>query len=273
MRNQFVRPVVWLVLSGTLVACSESPVALPDSVDADAAVGSLLAQLDAGGGASAASVASGGSTANPSDTSKKSDPKACVFNATTKYFVCPAQTMPNGMNVSSSFQLLDAAGEPKSKFDTLVVALRRVTDMTGTLTQPMQTPNGAVNATQTMASHDTMVIAGIRTNAPVQNGSGTMSNTIQPEGLPSVSVTVTKTVAGLKIDPTPTGPKYPIAGTITSVVSSKQGTGPEFTTTQVTTYDGTSIAKTVITLPNNLGSRTCTYDMTKKDPPVCTNSP
>ena len=271
MKNPFVRSLVATLAFSVIVPACDNSTAPPDEGEvADAVVGALMSNLDAGAGAGAASVASGGSTAAPSDTTKRTqDSKACPLNAATGYFVCAPVTLPNGMTANSSFQLLDAADAPRTKYDSLVVKLRRISSMTGTLTQPIQTPNGPVNATQTIAQHVTVVLTGFRANAPEQNGTGRMTNTIVPEGLPTGNVTVAKTVAGLRIDPSPTGPKYPIAGTITSVVTSQQGTGPAFTSTQVTTYNGSAIATTVIT-PQNGPVRTCTYDMTKKEPPVCT---
>ena len=41
------------------------------------------------------------------------------------------------------------------------------------------------------------------------------------------------------------------------------------TTTQVTTYDGTKIAKLVITTQQGQVLRTCTWDMTTTNPPTC----
>jgi len=273
VKNQFIRTGLTSIAVGVaLLACSESPTSLPDNGVDDAMVGSLMSQLAAGGSATASSVASGGSTAAPSDTTSR-DPRACLYNTTTKFFVCPARTLPNGMTDSTSFQLLDAANNPLPRFDTLVVAFRRVSRLNGTLNQPIQTQNGPVAATQSITQNDDMTITGFRTNTPEQNGTGTMTNTIVPVGMPTGTVSVSKTVAGLKFDPSPTGPRYPTAGTITAQITNQQGSGPQFTSTQVTTYDGTSIAKTVITTPNG-PTRTCTYDMAANPPvpPTCTTS-
>ena len=85
-------------------------------------------------------------------------------------------------------------------------------------------------------------------------------------------MSATVTFAHMIMPDPKSGKAYPLGGTITSVITSKSGTDPTVTTNQVTTYDGTAIAKTVITLPNG-ATRTCTYDMSKPpgaSPPSCT---
>jgi hypothetical protein len=99
-----------------------------------------------------------------------------------------------------------------------------------------------------------------------------MSNTIVPEGMPTAVMSATTEFKDIEF-PTDTTKRWPAGGTITATIKSTTGTQPEVTTTQVTTYDGTSIAKTVITLPNGT-KRTCTYDMSKppgESPPTCVN--
>jgi hypothetical protein len=77
-----------------------------------------------------------------------------------------------------------------------------------------------------------------------------MSNPIVPQGLPTATMTATVALAHMTFPKTMTEASYPLGGTITSVITSKTGDEPTVTTSQVTTYDGTAIAKTVITLPN-----------------------
>jgi hypothetical protein len=248
--------------------CSAGEVTVPK---ADApTVSSLLTQLEAGQSAGSASLASSGTSTAPVAPATNQDPNACVYDATDKRFNCPRRTMPNGMTMDMYFQLLDGAGAPQAAFDTATTAaIRRVSDRAGTLNQPLMTQNGPVPAVQTITEHLDMTLSGIRTGNPVHNGTGTMTNALVPTGLPSANITATQTFTGIVIDPAPSAPKYPKAGSIGATVVSTTGSQPQVTTTQVTTYDGTKVAKTVITLPNG-GTRTCTYDMTSQAPPVCT---
>jgi hypothetical protein len=196
------------------------------------------------------------------------DAAQCTFEAEAVRFVCPPFTAANGLVTTSYFQLLDAASVPMAKFDTaLTVAIRRVTQKTGFVSNPLITQTGPVPAVDTTKNNDDLVLSGIKTTVRRLNGTGTMAVVIVPEGQPVVHITATTTTADLSFTPTP--PKYPLTGKVTAVVSSIRGTDPQTTTSQVTTYDGSKIAKLVITLLNG-STRTCTWDMTANVPPVCT---
>jgi hypothetical protein len=264
-----------------MFACSENALDPGDGPgDAAADVTSLLAQMDAGTAAASSSMSSGGTSTPPPDTGKQ-NASACVYDTPLQGFKCPTKVMPNGMKYDMFFQLLDASHQPQQMFDTATTkAIRRVTDRSGTMNQPLMTQNGPVPATQEIVGHEDMTLSGIRTNAPEQSGTGTMSNKLVPEGMPSADINSTQTFSKIVFPPPPAVPPapgsqptpvYPKSGSITSVITSKTGSQPSVTTTQVTTYDGTPIAKTVITLPNGM-TRTCTYDMSAKtpSPPNCT---
>jgi hypothetical protein len=270
-----VPAIAYLAACAAMFACSENSL-VPDPgdpIDPDAKVTSLLSQLDAGSNAAASSMSSGGTAGAPAPTGSQ-DSKACTYSAETKRTTCPTKTMPNGMTHDLYFQLLDAQGNAQETFDTATtVGIRRVADRSGTLNQPLMTQTGPVNSTQQMTVHEDMVLSGLKTATPMQNGTGTMRNVIDRSDRPPPgdTVEVTQTFTNIFIDPAPTGPKYPKGGTITATVVNKMGNGSKTTTTQVTTYDGSTIAKTVIT-PAAPGAqtRTCTYDMTKQAPPTCT---
>jgi hypothetical protein len=197
----------------------------------------------------------------------------CQIDLASETFKCPTRTLPNGLKMTGYFQLPDVSNHPQFQYDSATTnAIRMVTDVSGTISQPLITQTGPVPATQTIANHDEITLSGLRTGTREHNGTGTMSNTIAPQGLPTATMTATVAFAHMTFPKTVTEASYPLGGTITSVITSKTGDLPTVTTNQVTTYDGTAIAKTVITLPNG-STRTCTYDMSKPpgtSPPSCT---
>lgn len=281
-RSIAIPAAAYLAVCAAMFACAESAVDPGETEDTAADVSALLSQMDAGSAAASSSASSGGTSgaSAPPDTAKK-NANACLWDAALKGFKCPTRIMPNGMKHDMYFQLLDAGNQPQEKFDTAIVkAIRRVSDRSGTTNNPLMTQNGPVPATQEVAAHEDMTMTGIRTDAPEQNGTGTTTTKLVPEGMPSADISAQQTFSKIVFPPpppppqpgqAPPGPMYPKSGTITSVITSKTGTQPSVTTTQVTTYDGTSIAKTVITMPNGQ-TRTCTYDMSAKtpSPPNCT---
>ena len=85
--------------------------------------------------------------------------------------------------------------------------------------------------------------------------------------------TMTEGFAFVPPPPPPEKPtvRYPISGKVTATVTSQRADMPQAgsTTTQVTTYDGSKIAKLVISLANGTILKTCTWDMTASGPPIC----
>jgi hypothetical protein len=233
--------------------------------------------LSAGGvpGASAAPLSSAALTSLSPAALRSSAPDTanaalCVFDDATKRFNCPSRTQPNGLVTTMYFQLLDSAGTPQTDFDTLTTkGVRRVTDQKGVVSSPLITQSGPIPAVDTTNNHNDLVLS----LGPLHklNGTGLMSVVIVPEGRDVAHITAPTTTTNLQF-PHDTTTHFPIAGQITATVTSITGTQPSVTTTQVTTYDGTSIAKLVITLPGG-GKRTCTYDMTAPNVPATCTGP
>jgi hypothetical protein len=140
---------------------------------------------------------------------------------------------------------------------TVVVAVRRVTTKTGWQSQPG--PNNTTTI-DTIANSDDMILTNLKATNHTLNGTGTISAVIVPAVNPVGHSTATTTTKDLVLAKTGTS-FYPIAGTVTAIVTSQTTGFPPNTTTQVTTYDGTKIATLTITLPNQK-KVVCTWDMT-----------
>jgi hypothetical protein len=215
-------------------------------------------------------------TAPPPDAAK------CTFDDVNVRHVCPAFTQANGIVIRSWFQFLDAANKPQKDPDTATtVAIRRFVSKTGFMTTQF-TPQGGptVPAVDTMNNSDTLTLTGLK--GPPEgrklNGKGTMSVVIVPQGQPVGHMSATTTTENFAFIPPPPPPatptvRYPISGKVTAVVTSYREDKPTqgSTTTQVTTYDGSKIAKLVITAATGQLLRTCTWDMTLQNVlPTCT---
>jgi hypothetical protein len=296
-----LRHVICAMTGATLIACGgDSPgvtdpgiikkdtTATPAPPSKTAQINALLTEiingqsaagqsLSAGGvpGASAAPLSSAAlaSLSSPPALLSSTDTAnaaACTFDAETKRFNCPSRAQPNGLVTTMYFQLLDSAGTPQTEFDTLTTkGIRRVTDQKGVVSSPLITQTGPIPAVDTTNNHNDLVLS----LGPLHklNGTGLMSVVIVPEGRDVAHITAPTTTVNLQF-PHDTTTRFPIAGQITATVTSITGTQPSVTTTQVTTYDGTKIAKLVITLPGG-GKRTCTYDMTAPTVPATCTGP
>lgn len=223
--------------------------------------------LSAGGVSSApAPAAASWTPASPSSTASQDSAAACTFDATNVRWNCPSVTAPNGLVTTAYFQLLDATNTPQTAFDTLTtVAIRRVTDKKGTVTQPLITQTGPVPSVNTVNNHDDLKLTGIRTAAAHRlNGTGSMSISFVPEGRPKGTSSATTATADLGFT---AGKPYPTSGKLSAVVVSTTEGQNGSTTNQTTTYDGTAVATLVITFASGQ-KRTCTYDMTAPTTPA-----
>lgn len=227
-------------------------------------------------GATRALSASLGTAPPPPDAAK------CTFDEVNVRHVCPNFTQANGVVIKTWFQFLDAQNQPHKDPDTATtVAIRRFVEKAGVVVTQF-TPQGGptVPATDTMKNTDTLTLTGLK--GPPEgrklNGKGTMSAVIVPEGQPVGHMTATTTTENFAFIPPPPPPatptvRYPISGKVTAIVASYREDKPTqgSTTTQVTTYDGTKIAKLVITAATGQLLRTCTWDMTLQNVlPTCT---
>jgi hypothetical protein len=260
----------------------------PTPVDLTARVNELLAEMNSSqgavsqGGGAADRLAAGGvrfssapsllaGPSRPSFTTSvpNDSAAACTFDATSSRFKCPARTLlGSGLVHIVSFQFVDSSGAPQTQFDTIKTAgLIRWTADSGTRSQPVQTMSGPVPATQSTHNSDSTMLTGLhggQTHA--QNGKGNLGQTIVEQGVVDTAfITAPTTVTGIQTGATV---PYPVAGSYTAVVHTVQG-ATNSTTTQVTSFNGTSTATLVITFTGG-AKRTCTYNMTSQVAPVCT---
>ena len=256
----------------------------PTTVDLTARVNALLAEMNTsqgaisqGAGAGDRLVAGGiqfssaASPLGPSFTTSvpNDSAAACTFDATSSKFNCPARTLAgSGLIHIVSFQFVDSAGKPQTQFDTIKTAgLIRWTADSGTKSQPVQTTNGPVPATQGTHNSDSTMLTGLHVGQThTQNGAGHLQQTIAEQGVVDTAfITAPTTTAALTTGPTV---PYPTGGSYTAVVHTVQGASTS-TTTQVTSFNNTATATLVITFAGG-GRRTCTYDMTSQAAPTCT---
>jgi hypothetical protein len=260
---------------------SPSTPSTPTSTSNDQLVANYLAELAGGqsavgqsataGAGAGAGVAAGrkaplATTVSGGKALYAEGPAACTRDTVNTRFNCPAVQQGPNLSFKAWFQLLDKDSKPTLIMDTaVVVAIRRVTTKTGWQSQPG--PNGTTTI-DTVDNADDMILTNLKDTNHVVNGTGTMNVVIVPAVNPVGHATATTTTKDLVLAKNGTS-FYPIAGTVTAIVTSQTTGFPPNTTTQVTTYDGTKIAKLTITLPN--GKKTvCTWDMTAVNvAPVC----
>lgn len=233
--------------------------------------GSSAADVEVPGGARFSAARSALlSPTGPSFTGIPNDSAAaCTFDSTAVRFNCPPRTLPGtGMIHIVSFRFVDSTGKAQTHFDTIAtMGLIRWTADSGTYSQPVGTSNGPVAATQSSHNTDSTMLTGLHAGQThTQNGAGHLTHTIVEQGVVDTAfITAPTTNAGIQTSSTV---PYPVAGSSTAVVHTVQGKNIS-TTTQVTSFNGTSTATLVITFTTG-GKRTCTYDMTSPAAPVCT---
>ena len=200
------------------------------------------------------------------------DAAKCTYEDATAHWNCPDFKQQDSTTIKTWFQFLDDKGEPHKFVDSVTtVAIRRFVQRSGAVKTQHTSQAGTVPAVDTVFNADTLVLSGIK--GPPEgrklNGKGMMKHVVVPEGQSPFHVTATTTTENFAFTPpAPAGsapaPRYPISGKVTGIVTGYSEDKPTqgSTTTQVTTYDGTKIAKLVITTQQGQVLRTCTWDMT-----------
>lgn len=245
------------------------------------AINALGQSLSAGGVPSGSpELAGGAGGAGATLASTPPDAAKCVFDPAAVRHVCPAFTQTNGVVVTTWYQFLDAQSQPHEVPDTAkTVAIRRFIQKAGVVNSQHTSQAGTVPAIDTMKNADTLTLTGLK--GPPEgrrlNGKGTMSVVIVPQGQPVARISATTTTENFAFAPPATPPAtaihYPVSGKVTAIVTSVREDQPQAgsTTSQVTSYDGSKIAKLVISLLNGTVLRTCTWDMTAANvAPTCT---
>ena len=200
-------------------------------------------------------------------------PTTCPYAATSKSFVC-APTSTNGVSVSLSYQLFDAAGNAQSQGDPATTnAVRTLGSVSGVL-QPASTGTNSAGAITIAQQHD-LTISGLLGDTHTIDGTATTTfggsfatNPSQPQQITAiVTETTTQTLAHVRIPARPAGTNaYPLGGTITSDATSTTN-GQVLTVHSVVTFNGTSTATLSVTIGGT--TQSCTVSLAGVAAPVC----
>lgn len=242
-------------------ACSSGTEPGSGSLDPNA----LISEMSSSATQSAAASMSG--TAMPSLPTPTA--AGCVYTASSQSFVCQTVSL-NGMTMSMSYMLYDAAGHAVSIPDPVTVdAIRTIMDMSGTTT-PMGT---MMSGPITMTRHQDQTMSGLLSGNRVINGtaSGTTSSVLTVNGS---SITTSTTDADTTLNMVPPAPgsstHYPQSGTQIMVMTSSSPaipTGPVTMRMVMTIHpDGTMTAQ----MTTGGVVRTCTMNLASPTtPPSC----
>ncbi len=229
-----------------LSACSETTAPGPNDPTESVDVSSVVSNASLLSVERMAAGVSGG----VADSAPASGLAKCVYSAASQRFLCPTTTS-NGLTITTSYILLDAAGNPQTGADaTKIDAFRTIRDVSGVM-PPLAAGIGAI----TLMEHEDQTISGLLAGQLVLNGTvtSTMSDTLTASGLviPMASQR-TQTIANVTLPSSTAGQGWPTGGTITTVttdLSSDLGSG--FSTQTTLTFDpsgGVTMVRTIGTL-------------------------
>ncbi len=206
----------------------------------------LIAEIQAGSGGAAGVMAANGFpiTAAPSLV-----PSSCAYSASTQGFACPTFTS-NGLTISATFFLLDAAGHFQSAPDpATTAAIRTVTDVSGTT----KLDQGGTSGSMTLTNHQDMTLSGLLTGTHVLNGTARMHSdlTLTAPGPMHAVVDQTSVTANVTMPTAGRSSPWPTSGTITNDASTTDQTGSQSvagTIHSVLTFNGSSTVTIVTTI-------------------------
>ena len=255
------RVAALLVVAGTFfTGCSDSSVAPEREQPAD--LGRALGEM-------ALPALSGlASTLAPVSVSSLSAPSAsgCAYAAASQSFTCPA-VLTNGLTITQSYTLLDAAGNAQSQYGAgSTAAIRTNMRSTGTIAGG----RGSVAVDQTQE----LTLSGLLTGAHLLNGTSVArvvasqaSGTLVP-----FTSTTTTTISDLALRAAANGqPAWPTSGTITldavMEFASPTASPRAVRTHALITFNGTS--KVVVTFDTGGLTERCTIDLAGQAAPAC----
>jgi hypothetical protein len=230
----------------------------------------ILGEMSLGGVAGSALVAVAPTTAAAPMTPALT-PAACVYSPTAKNFVCPTVTV-NGLTITYTFTLYDAAGHPQSAADANTTASVRVqTRVKGSVTLPA----GGTLGSATVDRTEDMTLSGLLTGKHTLNGTATTTTTgtINVRGATQQFTTAqTDKTTDVVLPTLGSTARWPLSGNIASDVTVVLGAGTPTALTAVVhdviTFDGTSTVTVAITSAGLTMS--CKIDLTGQKAPVCT---
>jgi hypothetical protein len=172
---------------------------------------------------------------------------------------------PPGMNVTVTTTFYDAAGAVQAKYDALTTA-KIVQKETVSGTTTVQRDGRSVVTTVQRSGETTITGLEGRETSHTINGSasGTVTTDATADGKTSHAVTTSSEKTADLVIPVPGGRDvYPKSGTLTHertvTLSRAGGTPVTHAVKEVTTFDGTAIAKVTITVDGQ--TRTCTRNL------------
>ncbi len=256
-----VRAVVLLVAAGTLAAgCSDSAVGpeRPQPAELARLLGEMALPALSGLASTLAPVSVPG-LASPSLS-------GCAYTAASRSFVCPA-VLTNGLTITQSYTLLDAAGTAQVEYGpSSTAAVRTNMRSTGTIAGG----GGSVAVDQTQE----LTLSGLLAGAHLLNGTSVArvaaskaSGTLAP-----FTSTTTSTISDLAL-PASAGaqPAWPTSGTITldaTVETAVAGVARGAAVTHaLITFTGTS--RVVVTFTTGGLTDRCTIDLAGQSAPAC----
>ena len=251
-----------------LAGCSSSDSTGPSSGNA-LDLSALISEMASGSASVATAAAVGGL---PLTATPPLVPSSCQYSAATQGFSCGTFSS-DGLTVSATFWVLDAAGHFQSQADASTTdAIRTVTDVKGTVKLDQSGGTGSM----TLDNHQDMTLSGLLAGTHVLNGTATSHSDLTltaPSPMHAVmdgkSVTVNVTL------PKPgAANRWPMAGTITTdattatQIASQSVTG---TTHSVLTFNGSSTVTmtTTFSAGSSSFSTTCKIDLAGVSAPVC----
>ena len=199
-------------------------------------------------------------------------PSSCQYSASTQGFVCPPLSS-NGLTISATFFLLDAAGHFQSQPDAATTAaIRTVTDVAGTSKLDQAGNSGSM----TLANHQDMTLSGLLTGQHVLNGRATMHADLtltSPAAMHAV-IDQTSVTANVALPKAGGSSPWPTSGTVTTdaTTATTLSSLPVNTTTHsVLTFNGSSTVTIAMTITTGSTSftTTCTIDLAGASAPVC----
>ena len=272
MMPRFRRSPLALVVAGTVLAgCSGSDAPTAPTAGEPVNVAQLFGELAPPGATNALLLSSGLSLPATSAAIGAS----CPYDAASKSFVC-APVTSSGLTVTTSYQLLDAAGKPQdaSADRRTTAAMHTVSTIAGTLTLPPGTGTTAAGPL-TISGKQDMTLSGLLGSTHTLNGTATttMRGTFTlGSAVTTLSTATTQTMRNVVYPAaaaTASAPQYPTSGTITIDGTSTFGTAtPAVTTHLEMTFNGTSTATLIMSTGGS--TERCTINLATQAPPVCT---
>ena len=211
-----------------------------------------LAELDLPAINTATTTYGGVSAITPSLTSAR-----CPYSGTAQKFVCATVTS-SGLSIDQSFTLLTAAGAPQSAFDAASTdAVAATTTIAGSYSDQ--------GVTYTADGTQDLTLSGLQSSTHSLDGSGTITVVADDGSGTLQTVTLTETIAGLKIPAgTTSATAWPTSGSIALQLDVDLGDGTTSTTTVTMTFNGTKIVH--VTIDDNGTTTSCDVDFTTPAP-------